>query len=175
MNILSEMSVAWALILALAPFPLQGHRQGSALSRIAPEQMQAEYSRGALTNGWTDYIYSAAKKKLYVLSLEPQVDTAKHVIGIDIVLRDVDEPNADENLLDPPGKWHGLQPYSFMARDLVNGPRGSAFGPRRSIAITNRGLSIGIRILCVRISTLPDSTHEISELRLSLSADNLSN
>ena len=168
------MSVTCALILALSSFPLQGHRQGSALSRIAPEQMQAEYSRGALTKGWTDYTYSAAKKKLYVLSLEPQVDTAKHVIGLDVVLRDADKPNADENLLDPPGEWHGLQPYSFMASDLVNGPRGSAFGSRRSIAVTNRGLSIGIRILDVRIRTLPNSTHEISELRLALSADNLS-
>lgn len=174
MNISSGMSVIGALILALAPCALQQHqKQGIALSRIAPEQVEVEYSRGALTNGWMHYIYSAARKKLYVFSLEPQIDNAKHVIGIDVVLHDADKPNADENLLNPPGNWHGLQPYSFMASDLVNGPVKSAFGLHRIITVTNRGLNIGIRILDVKIGTLPDSAHEISELKLSLSADNL--
>ena len=51
--------------------------------------------------GWTDHLDSRSNKKLYVLSLEPEVDVGNHVIGIDLVLRNAEEPNTDENLPSP--------------------------------------------------------------------------
>lgn len=134
--------------------------------------MQAEFSQEAAKRMWTDYIYSSENKKLYSLSLKPEVDVGGHITGIDLILRDVGNPKVTENLLDPIGNWHGLQPYSFMANDLLHGADASAFGTRRIITVKGRGLDISIQILNVRVSALPDGTHEIDELKLSLAVHN---
>jgi hypothetical protein len=167
------ISLIWTLALALAPFAPQ--EQQTASVPIAPKQMQAEFSRRVPKRIWTDNIVSATNKKLYIFSLEPQVDVDKHIIGVDLVLRDAEKSKTDENLnlLNPPGNWHGLQPYNFMASDLLHGAEQSAFGKNRNIRVASRRLAISIQIMGVRVSTLPNGTHEIDELRLSLSADNL--
>lgn len=142
---------------------------------IAPKQMQAEFSQGTSTTTWTDYLYSPSNKKLYILSLEPEVNVAKHVIGVDLVLRNAEKPKTDENLLSPAGNWHGLQPYNFVATDLMHGADRSVFGVRRSIKVTSRKLNVVIQILDEKISASPDGTQEIDVLKLAVSADNLPN
>jgi hypothetical protein len=171
MNNLNGISIVWALALASAPFTPQ--KQDIASARIVPKQMQAEFSRAASKKVWTDYIYSPTNKKLYVFSLEPQLDVGNHIIGIDLLLRDAERPKSDENLLNPPRPWHGLQPYSFMASDLLHGAGGSAFGAHRTIRVRGRGLDVGIQILVARISALPDGAYQIDELKLSVTADNM--
>jgi hypothetical protein len=107
--------------------------------------------------------------------MEPEADVGKHVIGVDLVLRNADEPKTDENLLSPPGNSHGLQPYNFVASDLLHGADRSVFGARRSIKVTSRKLNIVIQILDVKFRTLSDGTQEIDDLKLSVSVDNLPN
>jgi hypothetical protein len=162
--------VAAVLILA-SIVPAQQTRESPSIP-IVPKQMQAEFLRIDSENIWTDYIYSSNATKLYVLSFEPQVDVSKRIIGIDLVLRDVKNPKKDENLLNPTGIWHGLQPYSFMAQDLLHGPSESAFGRERSIAVRSRGLHFTVELLDVKVSGGSDGAHQIDSLKLSIAADN---
>jgi hypothetical protein len=141
---------------------------------VAPKRMQFEFSRGPSNKGWTDYIYSRTNQKLYVLSLEPEFDVRKRIIGINVVLRDIGTPKSDENLLNPPGKWHGLQPYSFMADDLTHGADKAVFGAHRTIDVRSRRLRVEIQIENVRITALPDGVNQIDTLNVSVSVDNLS-
>jgi hypothetical protein len=158
---------------ASAPFTLQ--EQAVSLERIAPKQMQAEFSQEDSTKAWTDHLYSPSNKKIYVLSLKPEVNLAKNVIGVDLVLRDAEKPKTDENLLSPAGIWHGLQPYNFVATDLILGADRSAFGARRSIKVRSRKLNVIIQILAAKIIASPDGTQEIDVLKLAISVDNLPN
>ena len=171
MNLLNGFSIACVLALASTPFATP--KQNGKLAHIVPKQMQAQFSQGAPKAVWTDNLYSLSNKKLYVLSLNPEVNVGKHVVGIDLVLRNAEESEARKNLLSPTGKWHGLQPYNFVASDLLHGAERSAFGARRSIKVTSGGLDIEIQVLDVKVGALPDGTQEIDELKLSIFADNL--
>jgi len=171
MSVLNGILIVWAFALASARLTAQKH--DVSLARIAPKQMLAEFSRGTSKKAWTDYIYSPANKKLYVLFLEPQVDVGNHIIGIDLLLRDAKKPKVDENLLNPPGPWHGLQPYSFMAIDLLHGAGGSAFGAHRTVRVRRRRLDVGIQILEVRVSALSNGGYQVDELKLSVQVDNV--
>ena len=107
------------------------------------------------------------------MSLEPEVNVAKQVIGVDLVLRNAENPKTDENLLRPAGNWHGLQPYNFVATDLMHGADKSVFSARRSIKVTSKKLTVLIQILDAKIRALPDGTHEIDDLKLAISVENL--
>jgi hypothetical protein len=165
-------------MLASASFasgPCAPRQQGDPLARIAPKQMQAEFSRKDSTKTWTDYLYSRSNKKLYVFTLQPDLNAAKQVIGVDLVLRDARNPNTDDNLLSPAGNWHGLQQYNFVATDLKHGADKSVFGARRSIKVTRKKLTVVIQIQDEKIRALPDGTQEIDDLKLAVSVDNLPN
>ena len=172
MTILNAISIACVAVV-LTPFTPP--KQDGELARIVPKQMQAQFSQGASTKAWTDHLYSPSNKKLYVLSLVPEVDVGKHAIGIDLVLRNAEKPKTGENLLSPTGNWHGLQPYNFVASDLKHGADGSVFGARRSIKVTSRKLNVVIQILGVKSRALPNGTLEIDDLKLSVFVDNLPN
>jgi hypothetical protein len=173
MNFLNWISVACVLAFVSTPFSPQ--KQDAKLARIVPKQMHAQFSQGDSAKAWTDHLDSPANKKVYILSLEPDLDVGRHVIGVDLVLRDADEPKTNENLLSPAKNWHGLQPYNFVASDLLSGADRSVFGARRSIKITSRELDIEIQIVDVKLTALPDGTREIDELKLAVSANNLPN
>ena len=81
--------------------------------------MHAQFSQRDSAKTWTDHLDSPANKKVYTLSLEPDRDVGKHVINVDLVLRDADEPKTNEKLLSPAKNWHGLQPYNFVASDTA--------------------------------------------------------
>src|SRR5277367_4792617 len=118
MNFLSGISVACVLAFISTPFAPQ--KQDAKLARIVPKQMHAQFSQTDSAKAWTDHLDSPANNKVYTLSLEPDLDVHKHVIGVDLVLRDADEPKTNDNLLSPVTNWHGLQPYDFVASDLLN-------------------------------------------------------
>jgi hypothetical protein len=172
MNFLNGISVACVFALVSTPF---APKQDAKLTSIVPKQMHAQFSREDSTKVWTDHLNSPANKTIYTLSLEPDLDVGKHVIVVDLVLRDADAPRSNDNLLSPAKNWHGLQPYNFAASDLLHGADRSAFGARRSIKITSRELDIEIQIMDVKLRALPDGTQEIDELKLAVSADNLPN
>jgi hypothetical protein len=132
---------------ALVSTPFAPQKRDAKLTRIVPKQMHAQFSQGDSTKVWTDHLDSPAKKTIYTLSLEPDLDVGKHVIVVDLVLRDADEPRTNENLLSPAKNWHGLEPYNFVASDLLHGADRSVFGARRSIKITGRELDVEIQIV----------------------------
>src|ERR1700691_3397146 len=170
------MNIPDAILVACVAFvatPFTQPKQDEKLARIVPKQMLAQFSQGASTRAWAGQLYSPSKKKLYVLSLEPEVDVGKHVIGVDLFLRYAGEPKPGENLLSPAGNWQGLQPYNFVGSDLLHGSDRSVFGASRSIKVTSRELNIVIQILDVKVRTLSNGTQEIDDLKLSVSADNL--
>jgi hypothetical protein len=173
MSILNRTSIA--CMLSLVSISFSPPRQDTKLVRIVPKQMQIQFLRGASKEVWADQLYSPSNKKLYILSLEPELDVGRYVVGVDLVLRDAEEAKTDENLLSPAGNWHGLQPFNFMASDLLHGADKSAFGARRTIKVTSRRLNVAIQILDSKVRTSPEGTHEIDELKLSISADNLPN
>ena len=172
-NIVIKAAIILYGTLGGASFASAPPEQGVPPTSIAPKQMRAEFSPENSTKPWTDHLYSPSNKKLYDLSLEPEVSVAKHVIGVDLVLRNAENPKADENLLRPAGNWHGLQPYNFVATDLMHGADKSVFGARRSIKVTSKKLTVAIQILDEKIRALPDGTQEIDDLKLAVSVDNL--
>jgi RHS repeat-associated protein len=64
------------------------------------------------------------------------------LVGVNLVLNDVGHLSADSNLLSPTGNWHGLQPYAFVASDLLKGPDNSTFGAHRTIEVKRKGLVV---------------------------------
>ena len=160
-------------LLTVAFFPFLWPSQETALPSITPTHLRLEFVRDAHKNGCTDYVYSTPKTRLYVLTLEPSFDRANHATGVDLVLRDVGKPKPDENLLEPSGNWHGLQPFNFVANDLLHGVDKSAFGALRDVDVKSRGLKIAIRVDSAHVAILPDGTNELDRLKLSLAVENL--
>jgi hypothetical protein len=171
MNTTKGISITW--VLALASILLTPQKPETSLPPIAPKQVQAEFSRRPSSETWTEYIYSTGGTKLYVLSLERELDAGKHIADIDLVLRDVDKRGSVENLLSPPRPWHGLQPYNFAADDLSQGATKSAFGAKRTIVVRSRNLVLSIEVVDVKVSGMPGKTHELRKLKLSVSVENL--
>ena len=145
----------------------------SAPAKIAPKKMQVEFTVGNKRTIWTDYLYSPANQKLFVVSLEPHSDGSRNAVGLDLIVRDAGKPESDANLLNSPGNWHGVQPYNFFASDLLHGAAKSVFGRRRIINVKSRGLGLEVRVLHVKISVKRNGAQEIDELTLSLAAYNL--
>lgn len=174
-NIVMKATIILYGTLASASFASAPHEQGVPVTSIAPKQMQAEFSLENSAKPWADHLYSPSNKKLYDLWLEPEVNVAKRVIGVDLVLRNAENPKTDENLLRPAGNWHGLQPYNFVATDLMHGADKSLFGARRSIKVTSKKLTVVLQILDEKIRVLPDGTQEIDGLKLAVSVENLPN
>ena len=174
-NIAMKAAVILYGMLASASFAAAPQEKGIPVTSIAPRQMQAEFSRERSANPWTDHLYSRSNKELYDLRPEPESNAAKHVIGVDLVLRSAVNPMTDENLLSPAGNWHGLQPYNFVATDLMHGAGKSVFGARRSIKVPSKKLVLVIQILDAKIRTLPDGTQELDDLKLAVSVDNVPN
>ncbi len=70
--------------------------------------------------------------KSYELALKPGLDAKDNVVVVDLVLRRV---GSDQNLLEPTGRWHGLQAFNFGANDLANGPDRAIYGATRKFLI----------------------------------------
>ena len=112
----------------------------------------------------------------YVLSLKPARDVGGHVVHIDLVLqRPGAKPDAP-NLLEPPGRWHGLQPYDFNAVEFVAGQEGRGYGVKRHIHITRRKLDVTFSVAKVKIrpvaSTPQSEDYEFEELAIDVAVDN---
>ncbi len=113
-------------------------------------------------NAWVGYVRDGrGRQTVYELLLEPQYDVRDRLVGWDLLLFRPDAPG--QNLLEPKGGWHGLQPFNFVAADLLHGAEQSAFGLERRMPI--RGSST---TLVARITDVEVAGDEIEYLRLRL-------
>jgi hypothetical protein len=90
-------------------------------------------------------------KARHRLSLEPDFDVGKHVVGLDLVLRPLNASRHTRNLLEPTTRWHGYQKFIFAASDFANGADRSILGAVRDIPVTRLGLVVRIRVLDVKV------------------------
>jgi len=99
----------------------------------------------------------------YTISLQPDRDVRGEAAVLDLVVRPTDAQRGD-NLLEPAGHWHGLQPFTFAARDFGRGATTSAYGRERLIPIT--GTSDAVRITVLKSELGPEASWTGGALRL---------
>ncbi|MHB1206090.1 MAG: hypothetical protein ACYCZX_11005 [Rhodospirillaceae bacterium] len=135
---------------------------GSAWAQIIPLHGELEYS--AASGEWPNLTIKAANgSPAYVLTLWLQKDIKGNLSHIDLVLH-LPGTRADaSNLLDPSGRWHGLQAYDFNASDFTNGPERSIFGKTRTIEIKNRKFNVTFSISKAEIVPVADHPIEGGE------------
>lgn len=144
-------------LAALALLLLAGH----ARAQIIPLHGTLEYS--AVSDQWPDLTVKAANgSPAYIFTLLPQRDVDRNLTHIDLVLhRPGTSPDAS-NLLEPPGRWHGLQPYDFNAIDFRNGAEKSIGGKTRTIGIKSRKLTVTFSISKVELAAVANPPTETS-------------
>lgn len=135
---------------------------GSARAQVMPSHGTLTYTQSAEPS--SKFIVQAANgSAAYALTLSPERDGKGNLVHIDLVMR---RPNAApdaRNLLEPEGRWHGLQGYDFNASDFVRGPERSVMGSTRTIKIRNRKLSVSFTILKADVAPLTSKPSEPSE------------
>jgi len=142
----------------------------AALEKVSPFHTMADFSRSS-TKPWSAFVLTPEGKRVYKFSFEPERDVSGVLIGVNLVLS---RPGSSSNLLNPPRNWHGLQPYSFLANDLLHGPDKSTFGAQRMIKVENEGIVVKIEILNVDVRTAAKGEPQIDNLSLALTVDNIS-
>jgi len=123
-------------------------------------------------------VKSANGSAAYRLMLLPQRDAKGDVIHIDLVMHRPNAASAARNILEPEGRWHGLQDFDFNAIDFLNGPERSTMGSVRTIKIKNRKLSVSFTISKTEIVSLTDKPsnpedYAFKELAIDVAVDNL--
>jgi hypothetical protein len=133
----------------------------SAWAQIIPFHGTLEYS--AASGQWPSLTVKAANgSPAYVLTLLPVRDAKENLVHIDLVLHRPGAGPDARNLLEPPGRWHGLQAYDFNASDFTHGPERSLYGPTRIIGIKNRKLNVTFSISKAEIAPVADRPTEDS-------------
>jgi hypothetical protein len=121
---------------------------------------------------WSSPIKTTDASTVYILSLEPDYSTGNHLAGVALALhRFADKPDG-QNLLDPPGIWHGIQPCDFMATDLAHGIQKSVFGGKRIIPRKNLGLVVRIFASAATVSQISNGDYQLDAITLQIEVDN---
>jgi len=149
------------------------YTNASAKSRIVPLQSRATFSALSSENNWSIPIKSTDGSAAYVLSLEPQFDVGHHIVTLELVLRYPGDKTNVPNLLEPKGRWHGLQAYDFAAGDLAGGVQKSAFGEKRLVFLKSLGLKIRIVISKVIVSQFSAGNYQLDALELQIEVNNV--
>jgi len=144
----------------------------AAESRIVPLQTNATFSAQSPESRWSVPIKSTDGSTAYVLSLEPGFDIGHHIITLEPVLQRPGDTTDAPNLLEPTGRWHGLQAYDFAADDLAGGVQKSALGQKRTVSLKNMGLVIRIAILKAIIRPISAGSYQLDALDLQIAVDN---
>jgi hypothetical protein len=161
---------AWFHIsFLLAALPVCG-----APGEIRPLHTTAYFSKGSSATAWRAYVLTPEGKRAYKVSFEPEYGPKHEVIGLDLVLVDLQkgQRSSDLNLLNP-HNWHGLQPYDFLGNDLAQGPASSTFGSHRELKLERTRLIVRMDISSVKVSLLPNGDYQIDRLELAITVDKL--
>jgi hypothetical protein len=124
----------------------------AARSQGVSLQTIATFSSKFPENRWSVPLKSTDGQTLYILSLEPDFDTRRHVITVELVLQHPGAKADSPNLLDPTGKRHGLQPYQFPSAGFVQGIDKSTFGRKRTVVLKKLGLIVEMTVLKAEVS-----------------------
>jgi hypothetical protein len=146
----------------------------SSAPKVIPLRTSATFSAQSPEKRWSAPIKSADGSAAYVLSLEPDFDVGHHIVSLDLVLRHPADKPEDANLLDPTGKVHSLQPYDFVANDLAEGVRKSAFGAKRAVTLNRLGLVVRMNVLKATVVPTSTGNHEFDTLEVQIEVDNAS-
>jgi hypothetical protein len=167
---LTSLLASCALLIAAAP--------GMVLSaatklQIVPLQTTATFSTQSAKTKWSVPIKSTDGRTVYVLSFDSFLWVSGQVEGVDLILKRPHDRADAPNLLEPPGRWHGLQDYMFAADDLAKGAQNSAFGEQRTITDKRRGLVVRILVSNAKVSPIPSGDFQLDSLNLKIEVDNL--
>jgi len=115
----------------------------------------------------------------YRLLLVPELDTQRHVIVLDLVLRRAGESANSLNLLEPKENWHGSQPFSFAALDFVHGAESSPRVNTRVIDVPSLGIQLEIKVAGVDVVPISSESssklpYQFSDLKLQIASRPLS-
>jgi len=116
-------------------------------------------------NAWVGYVNANPGEIAYELFLEPQPEESGVVVGWDLVV--FRPAHREENLLEPAGNWHGIQPFSFLAGDLRAGPERGVFGAQRTIRVRGTPATVQVRVVRAQVTTRGPS-EELTSLKLHL-------
>jgi hypothetical protein len=155
-----------AIVLASAVLA----QDASAQSTITPSHGVLTYPSGS-SEGLSSFLIDASDgTPAYVISLQPDVDANHHVVVLTLVLHRPGDRADAPNLLDPTGKVHGYQRYTFAASDFEHGVKRSAYGERRTIDLARLGMEVRIRVNRAAVRVIPPSaagiSYEFDELAL---------
>jgi hypothetical protein len=141
--------------------------------RIVPLHSSITFSAMSSKKNWFIPIKSIDGSTAYVLSLEPQYDVGHHIVTLELILHYPDDKTNAPNLLEPEGKWHGLQSYIFGAYDLAKGVKKSAFGKKRIIYLKRLGLKITTVISKDVVSQFSSGNYQLDTLELNIEVNNI--
>jgi hypothetical protein len=163
----------WRYTLIILLVMLGSLTNADAKSRIVPFHSEVTFSTLSTKNNWSIPIKFKDGYAAYVLSLEPQFDVGHHIIVLELRLRNPKNKISTQNLLEPEGRWHGLQAYDFAAYDLAKGVKESAFGEKRTLFLKKLGLKITVIILDAVVSEFSTDNYQIDTLKLQIEVDNV--
>jgi hypothetical protein len=103
--------------------------------------------------------------RLFV-TLFPEKDTAGRIVVIDLLIKSHDNPQS-RNLLEPPGNWHGYQPFFFAASDFRQGAERSTYGRSRIVHLPRVGADALITVTDVAVTEAGCRVNEDRERCLS--------
>ncbi len=139
-------------------------------SSLAKEPRAASATLGFGTYAPTQAMLTDPRTgKQYRIAIDVDPDVNGRVVDVEL---DLQRPGGEGNLLAPFGIYHGLQPYGFAGRDLVEGPEKSEFGRVRAIPIRRTATKLIVQIEDAQTRSLPpvvageDDDVELTRLRV---------
>jgi len=159
-------------IFVVSLMTLGGLCSAAAKPRIIPVRTSVSFPSHTSKNRWSFPIKTTYGSTVYVLSLDSDFSVGNNLAAVTLVLhRFADKPGAD-NLLDPPGIWHGIQPCDFVANDLAHGIQKSVFGEKRIIPREDLGLMVRISAASATISPTSNGDYQLDAFTLQIEVDN---
>jgi len=99
-----------------------------------------QFDQACRANAWFG---SVGGRNRYIVSLEPVFDASNRAMGWDFTVKSFGQ---SDNLLVPPGDWHGLQAYNLTAEDLASGIAKSAFGRTRAFKVDGGRINVTLEV-----------------------------
>jgi len=125
----------------------------SAQPAISPVHAELRYPSNSHGEQGSIPVRKTSGQIAYALSLEPQTDAARHVIGLELVLHNAHaEKDGGDNLLYRSPLWHGYQSFIFAASDFVHGPEKSTYGRVRQFHLDRLRIDVRLEVSAATVA-----------------------